>query len=253
MGELGAAKLQSLNEPDKWREIEDILRRSQSVAAAGQFAASIMHDINNPLEAASNLAYLVDLDAENPVKVREYIHLLAEQLANITQIAQQTLNFYRSSAPPIATDLVGVAQAALRVHEYKISAKELRLEKLLPGEAIVKAHPGEMLQVLSNLIANALDALPKNGALSIRIRKCEEEAHVTVIDNGHGIPEPLLVKVFEPFFTTKRERGTGLGLAISKSIIERHHGRLRARSCTRQGRSGTAFRISLPLHQPAES
>lgn len=228
-----------------------MLRRSQSIVAAGQFAAAIMHDINNPLEAASNLAYLVDREAENPVKVREFIHLLEEQLANVTQIAQQTLSFYKSSAPPRATDLVGVTQAALRVHEYKISAKQLRLVKLLPDDAIVKAHPGEILQVLSNLIANALDALPKNGALSIRIRKYKEEAHVTVIDNGHGIPEPLLAKVFEPFFTTKQERGTGLGLAISKSIIERHHGRLKARSCTRQGRSGTAFRISLPLHRPA--
>ena len=250
---MGRAMLQTLDEFDKWHEIEESLRKSQSVAAAGQFAAAIMHDINNPLEAASNLAYLVDREAEDPVKVREYIHLLQEQLANVTQIAQQTLNFYKSSTPTRPTDLVGVAQAALRVHEYKIASKKLRLEKLLPDDAIVKGHPGEMLQVLSNLIANALDALPTNGALSIRIRKCEEEAHITVIDNGHGIPEPVLAKIFEPFFTTKQERGTGLGLAISKSIIERHHGRLRAKSCTRQGRSGTAFRISLPLHQPARS
>lgn len=245
--------LQSLDELDKRREIEEILRKSQSIAAAGQFAAAIMHDINNPLEAASNLAYLVDREAENPAQVREYIHLLQEQLANVTQIAQQTLGFYKCTAPARPTDLVGVAQAALRVHEHKINAKKLRLEKFLPDDAIVKAHPGEMLQVLSNLIANALDALPVSGSLAIRIRKCEEEAHVTVIDNGHGIPEPVLAKIFEPFFTTKQERGAGLGLAISKSIIERHHGRLRARSCTRQGRSGTAFRISLPLHQPARS
>lgn len=245
--------LQTLDEFDKWHEIEESLRKSQSVAAAGQFAAAIMHDINNPLEAASNLAYLVDREAENPVRVREYVHLLQEQLANVTQIAQQTLNFYKSSAPTRPTDLVGVVQAALRVHEYKIASKKLRLEKLLPDAVIVKGHPGEMLQVLSNLIANAVDALPVSGSLAIRIRKCEEEAHVTVIDNGHGIPEPILTKIFEPFFTTKQERGTGLGLAISKSIIERHHGRLRARSCTRQGRSGTAFRISLPLHQPARS
>jgi signal transduction histidine kinase len=232
----------------RWPDFEEALRKSQSLAAASQFAAAVMHDINNPLEAATNLAYLLRAQAENPDKVVEYANLLEEQLANVSQIARQTLDFCKAPAAMKAVDLVAIANAALRVHEHKISVKRLRLHEQLPAPAIVLAHGGELLQVLTNLIANAVDAVPENGVISIRIRKCRSQVHVVVADNGHGIPETHVPHIFEPFFTTKHDRGTGLGLAISKSIVERHKGRIRARSCVRRGRSGTAFRITLPLH-----
>jgi signal transduction histidine kinase len=232
----------------RWADFEEALRKSQSQAAASQFAAAVMHDINNPLEAATNLAYLLRAEANDPAKVSEYASLLEEQLAHVSQIARQTLDFCKAPAAMKAVDLVEIANAALRVHEHKISTKGLRLQEQLPTPAIVLAHGGELLQVLTNLIANAVDAVPENGVISIRIRKCESRVHVTVADNGHGIPETHVAHIFEPFFTTKQDRGTGLGLAISKSIVERHKGRIRARSCVRHGRSGTAFRITLPLH-----
>ncbi len=231
-----------------WDQVEAILRRSQSLSIAGQFAAAVMHEINNPLEAASNLAYLIRAEAENPAKVRAYTGLLEEQLSHVLRIAQQTLSFYRASNGQKPIDLVGVAEAALRVHEHKLGAKELRLIKSFPKVATVKAHPGELLQVVSNLVANALDALETNGVLSIRIRKCATDVHMTIADNGHGIPEAALPRLFEPFFSTKQGYGTGIGLALSKSIIERHRGNIRLRTCVRPGRRGTAFRISLPLH-----
>ena len=205
-----------------------------------------MHELNNPLEAAWNLAHLIRQDAEDAQKVRAYIGLLEEQLAQVTHIAGQTLSYYKAPNSTKRVDLVDVANAALRVHERKISAKKLRLRTVLPDSATVKGCAGEILQVLTNLMGNALDALQPGGILCVKVRKCEDEVHIIVADNGHGIPDATLARVFEPFFTTKQENGTGLGLAISKSIVESHEGRIRARSCVRPGRSGTAFRVSLP-------
>lgn len=240
------------SEFDKLQKLQEALRESQCLAAAGQFAAAILHEINNPLEAISNLNYLVQLEAGNPARVREYSRMLGEQLSHLAEIARRSLNFYRSADTLQEVALSSLAEAALRVHHPKISAKQIHLLKSISEDAVVKAHAGEMLQVMSNLIANAVDALPMNGKLHLRVRKTEQEVHVTIADDGHGIPAPLIGKVFEPFFSTKKERGTGLGLSISKAIVEKHRGRIRSRSSTREGRSGTAFRISLPLNREAE-
>ena len=231
----------------RWSEIEEALRRSQTLAAAGQFASTIIHEINNPLEAISNLVYLVRQDAENPEKVNRYVGLLEEQLENVIHIVRQTLSFSRPLETLQAIDVAELAEAALRVHESKLTAKQIRLVKKLPPDAKVRAHPGELLQVVSNLVANAVEALPQKGTLCLRVRKTQKEIHMLVVDDGPGIPQAILSKVFDPFFSTKKERGTGLGLAITKSIVERHKGRIKTRSSVRQGRNGTAFRITLPL------
>ena len=232
----------------RWREIEGALLRSQTVAAAGQYAAAIMHEINNPLETICNLSYLLKLQADDPARVREYSGQIAEQLTTVIRIAHRTLSFYRPPDTKEAIDLAALAEAALRVHQQKLATKHAKLLKDIPADAVVIGHAGELLQVLSNLLSNSIDALSPNGRLAIRVRKSRGEVHLTIADDGHGIPEVIRQRVFEPFFTTKKEHGTGLGLAISKAIVERHKGRIRARSSVRSGMSGTAFRVSLPLH-----
>jgi signal transduction histidine kinase len=226
--------------------MNETLQRSQGMAVAGQFAVSIMHEINNPLEAVCNLNYLLGADPQNTELAREYSRMMEEQLKTITTIAQRTLNFYRSIDTVEETAMAAVADAALRVHQKKILMKRIALHKSLESDAVATVHAGEMLQVLSNLIANAVEALPENGRLHLRIRQRREEVHITIADDGHGIPEAVLSRIFDPFFTTKKGRGTGLGLAISKAIVEKHKGRIRSRSSVRSGRSGTAFRIILP-------
>jgi len=235
----------------RWKEIEGALIRSQTVAAAGQYAAAIMHEINNPLETICNLSYLLDVEADNPARVRKYSCQIAEQLTTVVRIAHRTLSFYRPPDTKEAIDLAVLAEAALRVHEQKLVAKQARLLKDIPANAVVIGHAGELLQVLSNLLSNSIDAPPLNGRLTIRVRKIKREVHLMVADDGHGIPETIRQRIFDPFFTTKKEHGTGLGLAISKSIVERHKGRIRARSSVRSGISGTAFRVSVPLHDGA--
>ena len=228
------------------RALEAAFLKSQSTAAAGEFAAAVMHEINNPLEAITNLSYLVGQYADDAVSVSHFNQLLGEEVTKVTRIAHRTLGFYKAPHVLEVVDMRVIADAAIRVHDKRISDKELILLKDAPHEAPIKAHSGEMLQVLSNLLSNAIDALPKKGTIRIRIRRNREHVHVTLADDGHGIPSELRRRIFDPFFTTKGERGTGLGLAISKSIIDRHSGRMQLRSSVRSGRSGTTFKITLP-------
>jgi signal transduction histidine kinase len=206
-----------------------------------------MHEINNPLEAIMNIAYLVSLEADDPDKVRSYVQLLEEQLSTVIRIAHQTLSYYRPSQALQPVDLVLLTEAALRVHEQKMTAKLIHIIKSPPVDTTATVYPGEILQVVSNLISNAVDALPESGTLRLRVRKLKDHIHITIADNGHGISSTVIEKIFDPTYSTKREHGTGLGLAITKSIVDRHNGTITTRSCTREGRSGTTFRVSLPL------
>ncbi len=242
-----AIRLPTIEENVKWTAMCESLSRSQSLAVAGQFAATVMHEINNPLEAITNLNYLLLQGADNADLVSQYSKQIDEQLTILTRIARQTLSFYRPAAEKACVAAVTLAEAALRIHRKNIAAKRIRLQIRFSGDVAIEVHPGEMLQVMSNLISNAVDALPVEGVLYLRGRRCNGGVHILVADAGSGIPASIADKIFDPFFTTKEDKGTGLGLAISKAIVEKHQGRIRTKSSTRPGRSGTTFRISLPL------
>ena len=215
-------------------------------ATAGQLALEVMHEIRNPLEALGHLTYLAFEEADEADKVRKYMKLAEEQVRILNRIASQTLGFARVSASAQATNLVELAEAALRIHQHTIESKKIHLVKNLPRDLSAEVHGGQILQALSNLIVNALDALPEDGTLSLRLRKRKDAVHVIVADNGHGIEPGDLSRLGEPFFTTKGAEGNGLGLALSKRIIEQHKGSMRIRSSVRPGRTGTVFKISLP-------
>lgn len=232
---------------DRLRQLERALQEYQALALAGQFAAATIHEVNGHLEAITNLNYLVRINSDDGRQVRNYSGLIEEQLGALATISHQSLSFYHSRESIESIPIAPLAESALRIHHMKIAAKQIRLMKKLPSDVILESHPGTMLQIFSNLIANAVDALAPNGTLQIRARRTEGEVHILFADNGHGIPPTIRPRIFEPFFSTKKEKGTGLGLAITKAIIERHRGRIRARTSTQMGRSGTAFRISLPL------
>ena len=234
---------------DRVKQLEEALHESRAFALAGQFAGATMHEVNGPLEAISNLNYLLQTNPDDGEQVRKYSGLIQEQLYLLTAISRQTLSFYHSKETVEPVRIAPLAEAALRIHHKKIAAKEIRLLKKLPAGVILEGNPGAMLQVFSNLISNAVEALARNGTLQIRARRTDGEAHILFADNGLGIPAAVRLRMFEPFFSTKKGSGTGLGLAITKAIIERHGGKIRSRTSTQVGRSGTAFRISLPLRQ----
>jgi signal transduction histidine kinase len=225
----------------------EALQKSEERAIAGRVALELMHEIRNPLEALGHIAHLTAQDAEDPQRVRSYMVLAKEQMGTLSEIAKNTLGFAQTSAKPRNMGLVVVAEAAIRIHQQAIKQKRIRLVAELPESAVAEVYTGEMLQVVSNLIVNALDALPGDGVLRLRLRKRPGKVELVIADNGSGIPPDCEEAIFRPFFTTKVDRGTGLGLALSKRIVERHRGRIRMRSSVRPGRSGTIFKISLPL------
>ncbi len=223
------------------------LRKAELRATAGQLALEVMHDIRNPLEALRNLNYLTVESASNPDEVRRFAALAEEQLTTVIDIANSTLGFANSASSPKPTNLVLLAEAALRIHQKKIEAKQIQMLKDLDENVVAAVYAVEMLQVISNLLTNALDAIQPNGTICLRLRKRNCVIRLLIADNGHGIAAEHAKKIFQPFFTTKEERGTGLGLAISKKIVERHRGTIKMRSSVRPGKSGTIFKISFPV------
>jgi signal transduction histidine kinase len=206
-----------------------------------------MHEIRNPLEALGHLVYLVRQDAGNPELVDRYMELAEEQVETLNRIATQTLGFARLSTSKKPIDLVDLAEAALRIHQRTIEARQIHLVKRLPSGLRAQGHGGQLLQVVSNLIVNALEVLPEKGTLFVRLHKRQGAFELIVADNGAGIGAEHAAHIFERFYTTKENSGTGIGLSLAKRIIEEHGGSLRMRTSVRPERSGTAFKISLPF------
>ena len=139
-----------------------------------------------------------------------------------------------------------VAEAALRIHHTSFTRNNIHLVTDFPEQVIAHIHFGGMLQVISNLLANALDAISGAGSIRIRVRARQNEVYILVADNGHGIASEHIQSIFEPYFTTKGDHGTGLGLALTMKIVDGHRGRIRVRSSVRPSRCGTTFRVSFP-------
>ncbi len=224
----------------------EALRRSEERSTAGLLALEMLHDIRGPLEALGNLTFLAAQDANGNQKVREYMHLAEEQLQHLRAIAGDTLSVARSSSAPTLMDVVALIEAALRIHQRAARDKNIRVVKRLPEQLLAPVFRGEMVQALSNLIANAVEALQPEGTLYLHAHRCNDQIYLTVADTGRGIDPVSLGTIFEPFFTTKGEQGNGFGLALTKKVIDHHRGSIRVRSSIRPTRSGTAFRISLP-------
>jgi signal transduction histidine kinase len=227
---------------------ENALRQAEIRATVGQLAVEMIHEIRNPLEALSHLTFLAREEAEDPEKVRRYLNLAEEQMAHLRYISGKTLSYSKSALSIEAADLVKVAEAALRIHQTSLTRNHVRLITDFPEQMIAYIHFGGMLQVISNLLANALDAIPAHGSIRLRFRAQQNEVHLLVADNGHGIPSDHIRSVFEPYFTTKGDHGTGIGLSVVERIVDDHRGRIRVRSSVRPGRCGTTFRVSIPTN-----
>jgi signal transduction histidine kinase len=232
---------------DRLFKTEESLRQCEQVAIAGRYAVAVMHEVNNPLAAINNLIYLVKKEAHNAENVRRYMHLAEEELKRLSEITRKTLSFHRTEVQPKECDLVKIVEAALLIHSHHLSVRSVAVQTEFGQPVIAPVFEGEILQVISNFILNALDALPaKNAQLRCRVKASRERAHIVIADNGSGIHPSMHKRLFDPYSTTKKE-GTGIGLWVSKHIIDKHRGTIRFRTSQQSGRAGTAFRISLPL------
>jgi PAS domain S-box-containing protein len=255
-GHLAGIVLERKMIEERQKNAEDALRKAEKFAAAGRMAATIAHEINNPLEAMVNLTFLLrqeDLSTEG----QEHLDSLWDELSRVCHITKQTLEFYREGRAAAAVNLAEPIQAAAELFARKAKLQGTRIEILHKTPATIYGFAGELRQVFANLIGNSLEA----GSAVIRIRvsrACHENRNgvrIVFADNGSGIPMDSRRKLFEPFFTTKEEKGTGLGLWVSKGIVQKHEGWIRMRTSTRPGRTGTSFCLFLPAVQnnPVES
>lgn len=237
------------------RQTEQTLRSSERLSLAGRLSATIAHEIRNPLDTVSNLLYL--LRHENPNATQaQYLTLASEEIARISQITAQLLTFHRESRSPVSVNLNDVLESVLSLFAPQIRQNHVAVVKNFETSRPVRGFPGELRQVFSNLVGNAVDATPSGGKLLLHTRESTlasnpnvKGVRVTVLDNGSGIPVGVRKNLFAPFYTTKGEKGTGLGLWISRSIVEKHEGTIHFTSSVRDGRSGTAFSVFLPFEQ----
>jgi PAS domain S-box-containing protein len=242
---IGASKI--ARDITERKRTEQALRRTEMEASKGRLAATIAHEVNNPLEAITNLGYLTVRAPELTEATRELLQTLNAEVARVSEITRQALAFYRDSAEPSAVSMNAVLDGVLELFQRRFAQNSVRLQ-LLYGDNLprVMVKPGELRQVVSNLVANALDAIPPSGIIIIRTRSTGNQVRVTVSDNGHGIPRDRRHLIFQAFETTKGDKGTGLGLWVSKGLIEKYGGRIHFRSSQNPIHRGTSFTVVLP-------
>lgn len=238
---------------------EEMLRRTEKLAATGRLAASIAHEINNPLEAVTNLLYLLHQQPLDPESL-QYADMAQQEVARVSQITQQTLRFYRQSSKPSITHFAELLDSVLTLHQGRLHSTRVQVFRQYRSGAELLAFSGEMRQLFANLIGNALDAMPKGGRLLLSVRTSQawdrpgiQGVRITVADTGSGMTRAVRQRIFEAFYTTKEATGTGLGLWVSSEIIAKHQGKVRVRSraaCPPQNTEAAASATSPGLGDP---
>lgn len=238
---------------------EDALRRTEKLAATGRLAASIAHEINNPLEAITNLLYLLRRFCSLDESAMNYVAIAEREVHRMSEITQQTLRFYRQSTLPARATMEELLDSVLDMYGVRLATMGVTVERHYDPEVDFYCFAGEVRQVIANLVSNAMDAMPSGGGrLIVSARRSRDWVHpqrggvrITVADTGTGMTPEVRARLFEAFFTTKGATGTGLGLWVSHEIILKHHGiiHLRSRTAAEGHSSGTAFQIFFPDHE----
>ncbi|HET8636727.1 MAG TPA: PAS domain-containing protein [Acidobacteriaceae bacterium] len=238
------------------KQAQDVLLRTEKLAAAGRLAASIAHEINNPLEAITNLLYLIahanDLDTAQLQAQRAL-----DEVLRVSRITQQTLKFHRQSEPASKVRLSEIIEDVVELSRGRLANAHVAIHRRYQDDPELECLAGDLRQVFANLISNSLDAMGQSGgSLVIRLRRARSwraphvpGLRISILDTGCGMDAQTRRRIYEPFFTTKRESGTGLGLWLTSEIIERQQGSLHVWSSQLAGRSGTAFSIFLPFSE----
>ncbi len=235
------------------RLAEEALRKSEKLLVAGRLAASISHEVNNPLASVTNLLYLIGTSSSLE-EARAHGDIAAEELARVSEIVTQTLRFYREQSKPSIVQITDIVDSALLFYRGRLTNSAIAIERDFRECSPILAVGGELRQVILNLISNSLDALPRGGTLRIRTANTHEHRNgsrpgirLTFADSGSGIQPAIRRTLFEPFVSTKADTGTGLGLWVSSQIVGKHGGTIQVKSKARSDNTGTVFSIFLPL------
>lgn len=229
------------------RKTQEVLRKTEKLAAAARLASTMAHEINNPLEAVGNLLYLAKTLENLPPEALDFLLRAEEELNRVAHITRQTLGFYREGRGPEETDVASLVESVLKLYANKLRTKSIELSLDFKPTPAILSYAGELKQVVANLVSNAADAVPVHGSITVSVEPSprEDGVEISVRDNGPGIRKEDIPRLFEAFYTTKQDVGTGLGLWVVKEIAERHGGSVRVLTPVENGR-GTAFTVSLP-------
>jgi|GEM_PF-3208626 len=230
---------------------EEALRKSEKLAVVGRLAATISHEINNPLESVTNLLYILRTSAQDEA-TRQYAITAEEELSRVNQIVTHSLRFHRSSTAPSDEKLSALLDSAAGVYKSRLLADKIRVKRDYRDQNLVRCYSSELRQIFGNLISNAFDAIKNDGIICLRARDAvdlitrQSGVRVTIADSGYGMDPSTLQRLFEPFFTTKGVNGTGLGLWITRDLLNKHHAKVKVRSQCWPQTSGTVFSIFFP-------
>jgi PAS domain S-box-containing protein len=236
------------------KHAEEALIQSEKLASVGRMAATVAHEINNPLSATMNAVYIASSDPALPKHARDILGIAEQELKRVAHITKQTLGFYKESGQPVVVHLAELLDGVLDLYEPKACNKSVHVQRRYRCGVAVQAVEGELRQVISNLLTNGIDALPEKGTLYVRtagpfpVAAGRPMVRLTIADNGTGINPDNMKRIFVPFFTTKPSIGTGLGLWITSELVKKNDGRIQVRS--KMGR-GTAFAVWLPTERRA--
>jgi PAS domain S-box-containing protein len=234
------------------KRTEQALIDAEKIAAVGRLASSIAHEINNPLEAVTNLLYLIQT-AQDDEERMQYLAQAQEELARVATISTQTLRFHRQSTRARSTSLREVMESVLTLMQGRLNNLQIAAEMRYRTGRQIKAYEADLRQVFANVIGNAIDATGHGGHLVLAVHDAvdwengEQGIRVSIADTGCGMSEETRARIFEPFFTTKGFTGTGLGLWVSAGILQNHRARVRVRSSQSPKCHGTIFSIFFPL------
>jgi two-component system CheB/CheR fusion protein len=236
------------------KQANSALIKSEKLAAAGRLAATLAHEINNPLQAVTNLMALLEKSPNLDEAERAYATTAAEELAQVTDLTRQSLSFFRETAAAKAVDMQETLESVLKVYGKRIEASGITVIRQYRSNETIISYSGEIRQVFTTLLLNAMQATNAGGIISVRVRKASrgikdktKGVRILISDTGIGIPAKNRARIFEPFFTTKEEQGNGLGLWVAQGIVNRLGGSIRMRSSVRIGKSGTCFSIFFPM------
>ena len=236
------------------RRREAALMANEKLAVAGRLAASIAHEIHNPLDSVANLHYLMTHESDAEQQQR-YLAMAQQELNRTLQISRAMLGLYREPKAPVEVDLRELLESVLLLVDRRLKDQSVAVDRRLASGAAIHGFPGELRQVFTNLITNAAEAAGPGGRVQILLEASspadsQPGATVTITDSGPGVPEANQAKLFQPFFTTKGEQGTGLGLWVSQGIVEKHGGKIELTNSTDPSLHGAAVRVSLPALGP---
>jgi two-component system CheB/CheR fusion protein len=239
---------------------EAALVKAERLAAAGRVAGILAHEINNPLQAVTNLMVLLGRSPRLDAQDQAHSATAVRELDRIAHLTRQSLKFYRESTSPAVVPIGTLIEEVLDLYDKEISKKGITVDRQLSSSESINSYPGDIRQVFSTLLVNAVEATNQGGKITVRVRQSFQWKNlrisgirIVIADSGVGISPESRSRLFEPFFTTKSEQGTGLGLWVAQGIVTRLGGSIGIRSSVAPGKRGTCVSIFLPNQLPKKS